>query len=415
MRAKKLIAILSMLMMASLVLGGCGAKKEIVFWNPFTGSDGEIIQKFVDDFNETDPEYKIKNITMASDDMYTKIPTVVASGKNMPDMGIVHYYKVEGYRKDSIIVPMDDSIKDQPEIKGENYLPAAWEFGTGDDGKRYALPLDLHGAVGYYNEDLLNKYAPDALDDGKITWEELTAIGDVAKADGITAYGGGAFVTDQFYTFLGQIGGEIIKDGAPNIDSTETRKVIEILQTIYDSGYSTVIGDDNYGRFSNGETIFTPEGTWTVLSWQSDYPELNYKVTGQLCVGDNPYLLMNSHQFVIYNNKSEKDTVREAKQKVMGDFLEYVRLHSDEWAEAGHLPESLEALNSAEFNALPQSVLMRTQEEQESLKMMKDPSWSYVSDALNSVLEDILLGNMDMDEGLAQAQKEAQDKIAANQ
>lgn len=414
MKVKKMMVLLCTLALSALAVSGCGKKKEIVFWNPFTGSDGEIIQKFVDEFNESDPKYIIKNMTMAADDMYTKLPTVVASGKNMPDMGIVHYYRIEGFKKENIIVPMDDTIKDQAEIKSENYLTAAWDFGEGDDGKRYALPLDLHGAVGYYNEDLLNKYAPDALDDGKITWDELKAVGEQAKADGIAAYGGAGFAIDQFYTFLGQTGGEIIKDGIPNIDSQESRKVIEIMESIYDSGYSTVIGDDNYGRFSNGEIIFTPEGTWTVQSWKTDYPELNYKVAGQLCVGDIPYNLMNSHLFVVYNNTSDKDEVRMEKQKIIGDFLEFIRQNSDKWAEAGHLPAALEVLESAEFNALPQSVLMQTSQEQESLKMIKDPCWSYVSDALNAVLEDILLGNMTVDEGLAQAQKEAIDKIAAN-
>lgn len=414
-KMKKALVLAGLVTSTMFCLSGCGKEKEIVFWNPFTGSDGEIIQGLVDEFNETDPEYKIKSITMSADDMYTKIPTVVASGDNMPDMGIVHYYKVAGYREENIIIPIDEYIEEQPEIKEENYLAAAWEFGEGEDGKRYAVPLDLNGTVGYYNEDLLNKYAPEALDDGKITWEEIVAIGEKAQVDGITAYGGGAFTTDQFYTFLGQTGGEIIKDGEPNIDSSESRKVIEIMQSIYDSGYSTLIGDDNYGRFSNGETVFTPEGTWTVLSWKTDYPELNYKVTGQLSVSDIPYNLMSSHQFVVYNNQNDESEVKEKKQQIIGEFLEFIRQNSDKWAEAGHLPASLEALESAEFMEMPQSVLMKTEEQRESLKLMKDPSWSYVSDALNNVLEDILLENISVDDGLAQAQKEAEDKIEANQ
>jgi len=44
--------------------------------------------------------------------------------------------------------------------------------------------------------------------------------------------------------------------------------------------------------------------------------------------------------------------------------------------------------------------------------MIDYTNWQYVQDACNGVLEDILRGNLTVDEGLAKAQKEAQDKIA---
>lgn len=405
--------IFTLLVTVCFMAAGCGQKKEIVFWNPFTGSDGEIIQALVDEFNATEPEYMIKNVPLAGEDMYTKIPTVIQSGKNMPDMGVIHYYRIPNYVAQNIIAPMDNILAAQPEIKEENYLPDAWDYGE-IDGTRYALPLDLNGVVGYYNVDLLNKYGPAALDDGKITLEEVYEMGEAAKADGIYAYGGAAFTGDQFFSFVGQLGGDLVKDGKPNIDSPETREAIEIMKELYASGYSTVIGDDNYSLFSSGKVIFTPEGTWTVTSWKNDYPELNYAVAPELVVGDVPYNFMSSHQFVVFNNEKskEKEEITTAKQAVISDFLEFIRTHSDQWAEAGHVPASLAAAESQDFLDMPQSVLVQDEETRDSLKMIKFDDWGYVQDACNGVLEDILLGNLDMDEGLAKAQKEAEDKIA---
>ncbi len=65
------------------------SENEIEFWNFFTGPDGENMKAMVDGFNATDPAYRIKNVTMASGDLYTKIPTVVNSGKGIPDLTIV--------------------------------------------------------------------------------------------------------------------------------------------------------------------------------------------------------------------------------------------------------------------------------------------------------------------------------------
>ena len=75
-------------------------------------------------------------------------------------------------------------------------------------------------------------------------------MGELSKADGITAYGGAAFLGDQFFTFVGQLGGDLVKDGKPNIDSPEAREAIARMTEIFDSGYSTVIGDDNYSMLS---------------------------------------------------------------------------------------------------------------------------------------------------------------------
>lgn len=67
----------SVCLVSALVLGtltGCGSgeksdggssesAKEIEFWNFFTGPDGDVMQELIDGFNDTDPEYKIKNVS----------------------------------------------------------------------------------------------------------------------------------------------------------------------------------------------------------------------------------------------------------------------------------------------------------------------------------------------------------------
>ena len=49
------------------------SKNEITFGILSVGADGENLKKMVDEYNKTDPEFKIKNVSLKESDMYTKI------------------------------------------------------------------------------------------------------------------------------------------------------------------------------------------------------------------------------------------------------------------------------------------------------------------------------------------------------
>lgn len=129
-------------------------KNEIVFWNPFTGPDGKNMKAMVDAYNKTNPKYKVKNISLAEGDMYAKIPTVVNSKRNIPDLNIVHAERIKQFVDKDMLVPMDNYLSNYPDIKAENYIKAGWDIGSLNN-KRYSVPLDVHSFVMYYNKDLV--------------------------------------------------------------------------------------------------------------------------------------------------------------------------------------------------------------------------------------------------------------------
>ena len=176
---------------------------------------------------------------------------------------------------------------------------------------------------------------------------------------------------------------------------------------------STKPGDDGFNLFVSNQVVFKAEGNWTKNSLnKDDYPELNWGETNDIAF-DNETMLnwMSSHQFVRYENESESEEVRDAKNKVIGDFLEFLRQNSSSWAEAGHIPASIEASSGEEFESLPQSIFMSTEEEQNSLFLPQWTYYGYINDALNSVITDILNGEITPEEGLEKAQNEVVDKI----
>ena len=121
---------------------------------------------------------------MNSGDLYTKIPTVVNSGKGIPDLTMVDVARVPMFQAQGLLEPLTGVLEQQPEIKKENYNEAVWDTGT-YDGEQYSVPLDM-GVIGVaYNKDLVDKYAPGVLDDNIITIDEIKEIIPKASEDGI--------------------------------------------------------------------------------------------------------------------------------------------------------------------------------------------------------------------------------------
>lgn len=431
---KKRTLILSVLMTATLLtasLTGCGNGKaeeasngtestgagesaeagsdnEVEFWNFFTGPDGNNMKVLVDGFNSTNPKYRIKNVTMASGDLYTKIPTVVNSGKGIPDLTIVDVSRIPMFYGQNLLESMDPVMAAVPEIKKENYKAAVWDTGT-FDGSQYAIPLDM-GVIGVaYNKDLVEKYAPGVLDDNLITIEEIKAVIPAASADGIVTIPVSFFGYEQALSLALSEGSTIFKeDNVPNINTPEFAKAIQSLKDIIDLGGSSSEGEDNLQLFMAGQSIFCPDGVWDANAL-NQIETLNWGLTSSLCyTADSFYNFSNSNQFVMLDSESRS----EEKIKVIADFIDYVRVNSLEWAKSGQVPASNAADTNEEYAAMNQHFFVSDPAIEESIRFKNNTYTGYADDAILKIFGEILYGHISMEEGLAQAQKQVEDNIA---
>lgn len=383
---------------------------EIEFWNFFTGPDGENMQALIDGFNSTDPAFRIKNVTMNSGDLYTKIPTVVNSGKGIPDLTMVDVARVPMFQAQGLLEPLTGVLEQQPEIKKENYNEAVWDTGT-YDGEQYSVPLDM-GVIGVaYNKDLVDKYAPGVLDDNIITIDEIKEIIPKASEDGIVTIPVSFFGYEQALSLAKQERAELFLDETtPNINGPEFTKAMQTLKEIVDLGGCSEEGEDNLQLFMAGEAIFCPDGVWDANALNA-IEGLNWGITNSIAYSaDTFYNFANSNQFVMLKNDERSDE----KEAVIGEFLEYVRQNTLEWARSGQVPASNAANEEEEYVAMNQHFFVSTPEESSSISFKNYKYTGYADDAINAVFGDILFGNIELEEGLAQAQKQAEDNIAQN-
>lgn len=414
---KKVVSMISIILVLLVALSGCSSssssssptKNEIIYWNPFTGPDGENMKQIVNEYNKTNPKFKVKNVSIEADDMYKKIPTVVNSGKGIPDLTIVHAERIKQFVDNDLLTPFDDKLADYPEIKAENYVPAGWDIGD-INGSRYSVPLDVHSFVMYYNKDLLEKYAPNALDDNVITFDEIREAGEKSKKDKITGIGI-TWTRPIFLSIYNQLGGDITSDGEkPTLDTSEAKEALQLLKGLIDSKIANKDGEDPGQLFKSGKAIFYPEGIWMQNSL-NESKKINWGLTSFPQI--SPDKIVNwtsSHQFVMFNDENRS----EEKTKGMMDFLDFVRENSLPWAQAGQNPAALATLENPEYKEMPQSFLVEDPELQKSLKIFDYKYNGFVAEEVDKLVGDAIFGKLDIDKGLKAAQKAVEDKIATN-
>jgi len=416
MRLKKFVTCLAAAVMCVSVLAGCGSSKgeetqktkanEILLWSSATGPDGERIQKTIDAYNKTSPEFTVKFVSMQADTFNTKLSTAGRSGKGVPDLALVASESLPTYHTQGMLEAWDDMIAGT-EVKKENYVESAWNVGN-LEGVQYGVPATMGSWIMYYNEDLMNKYAPTAMDDGYVTFEEIEAAGEAAKADGIYSYANTWSMQNYSNIYL-QMGGEWLDaDGKIAVNNDVSKAVVEELKKLNDSGYMVPNGEDANKMFMNQKLIFLPEGTWMLsnmegikdFTWKETFVpqwDLNHIVQ---CSG--------ADQFAVFKSSEERT---DEKLKGMVAFMEWLQGNQLEWIKSGANPSALAMLENEEYLAMPQSFLLTTEEGRNAININAAEGLSYVFGEYDTRAWDMITGKSDIADTFEEIQKIVNEKM----
>lgn len=415
MKKYNLLIVLSLI--AALLLSACGGKeennenasgdngnKEILLWSGTTGPDADLIQKNIDQYNATNPDYKVKIVAMKGDVLGNKLATVTRSGKGVPDIALIASEAVSTYHSQKMLDSWDKYIEGT-EVKAENYIEEAWNVGT-VEGSQFGLPATMGSWVMYYNKDLVDKYVPGAADDNIITYEEIEKAGAAAKPDGIYAYGF-TWQMQNFNNLYLQMGGKFSEDGKPTIDNDTAVKTFEQFKKLHDLGYMNKKGEDMNKLFNNGKVIFLPEGTW-MLSQMNKITNFKWAETFTP-QWDAANIIQGSgaDQFAMFKSKERS----EDKIKGIVAFVEWLQGNTLEWVKSGANPTSLGMLENEEYTKMPQSFLLKTPEARQAVTIITDPGSSYIFGEVDRAAWDIIQGKVDTKEQLKKIQQTVNDKM----
>ena len=330
------------------------------YWTIFTGPDGATMQALVDQFNEENAgKVEVRMSIMPGGNFYESILTAVISGR-APDVAIMHMDRLPEFASQGILLALDDYADDLG-LVGSDYIEPVWNGGI-INGTRYAIPLDAHPLVMYWNKDLFTVAGLDAetppmdresfLEVTKLLTKDTNGDGTIDQWGTQLSVGWPNF--QYWYSILFQNGGELF-----NPDNTQalfnSAEGVGALQYLVDLIYTHKVSpanvqvDADVEAFKRGEVGIEFNGIWMLAAYQ-DHPGLNFGA-GMIPQwgSETPAVWAGSHQFII----PRQQRVDTAKVNASLEFIRWIGNHSLEWGRGGQLPAKLSVLNSEEFRSDP--------------------------------------------------------------
>jgi multiple sugar transport system substrate-binding protein len=331
-----------------------GPRVTISFWNGFTGGDGPAMRDLVAKFNASQDRITVEQNTVQWAQYYQRVVAAIHAGRG-PDVGAMHLEQLATQAARQTVNPLDD-VLDELGLSSDQFPEKVWAGGVVDD-VRYGIPLDMHCLASYSNRALLPS---DGAAGRPATGDELRTVLDAVTGEGVeTPF----WMPNRwpahlmFLSLLWQFGGEpYAADGSKALfDSDAGVEALTWMRSQIEDGYSpdNVAVDTQYTAFKNGEGAFTWDGIWQINDLQAAGDELDWGIAPIPTIGDQPAVWANSHQLVLFRDRSPDDDRLQAGKA----FLRFLTEESAAWTGAGMIPARNEARETAEFKDSPQSAL----------------------------------------------------------
>jgi len=334
------------------------------YWNLFGGGDGVRMNQMLDGFRAANPRIDLSAVTLAwGNPYYTKL-SLATLGDKPPDVAISHLTRMKTLVASGLIEELQLADLARYGITPDKLSSTAWQAGL-VDGKAYAIPLDTHPFVMFYNTDICQKAG--LLDSGGqlIPLDSPEKFTDaMQKAKAVTkAYGGVVSVNGDtstpwrmFQSWYSQLGGEMLADEGKKvvIDDAKATQVLSFMQSLTKSGLFPA-GIDYAGSiatFTNGQAGFYFQGEWEISTMQTAKMPFSMTLFPNLYGGSKYAVQADSHTLIIPKQPNVDPARLDRSMLLIKSMLD----QSKTWAEGGHVPAWLPFRDSAEYKALtPQS------------------------------------------------------------
>jgi len=353
---------------SSPLVSGLTASREVAgsldFWNLFGGGDGVRMQQMLDAYQRAHPEVAFSAVTLAwGNPYYTKV-SLATLGEKPPDVAVSHLTRMKNLVNAGLLQELRPDDLARHGLTSDKFNRRAWETGL-VNGKIYALPMDTHPFVMFYNTEVCKKAG--LLDaDGNLkpltSPEAFTAAMQQAK-QATGAFGGVVAFTSEtatpwriFQSLYAQLGGEMLADEGRQvvIDDAKAGQVLTFLQSLTRGGAFPANADyqGSIAIFANGQAGFFFQGEWEISTFQTAKLPFSMAPFPNVFGGARYACQADSHTLVLPRQASE-DPAR--LDRSLG-FVRSLLDQSKTWTEGGHVPAWLPFQQSAEYRAMtPQS------------------------------------------------------------
>ncbi len=345
--------------------GVAKAEETVVWWDFLSGGDGVRMKKLIEDFNAAHSgQIKIDATTLEwGTPFYSKVQTSAAVGE-APDVMTYHASRIPLAVQQGVLQELTAEDWAAMGLSSADFAPATWDAVT-VEGKQYAVPLDTHPIVLYYNKDILE--AAGMLDEngrpkGLDSRESFTATLQALKDNGVkfplgSVTADGNFMFRTIYSLMGQQGGELMTNGEflAGDNGDKLANALGVLAEWTTSGLQSTYTDypATVALFTSGEAAMMINGVWevpTMTDLAAQGKLFNWGAVELPVIFDKPATYADSHSFAIPANQGKEMTPE--KRAAVLEVISWIEKNSLLWATAGHIPAYGPVTASAEYQAM---------------------------------------------------------------
>ena len=334
------------------------------YWNLFGGGDGVRMNQMLDRFRVLNPAIELDAVTLAwGNPYYTKL-SLATLGQKPPDVAISHLTRMKTLVAADLLEELRLEDLARFGITPDKLDRTAWETGL-VNGKAYAIPLDTHPFVMFYNTDVCRQAG--LLDsDGRLVPldGEDKFIDAMRRAKQVTGRYGGVIAINNdtstnwrvFQSLYSQLGGRMLADEGRRvvIDEPKAIEVLSFLRSWTADGLFPPAADYQgaIAAFAEGQSGFYFQGEWEISTFQTAKMPFSMTPFPNIYGGDQYAVQADSHTLVIPKQPRDDRERLDRSLTLIKSLLEQSRT----WAEGGHVPAWLPFRESAEYQSMtPQS------------------------------------------------------------
>ena len=315
-----------MMIAAAVAAGGlwvaaAQAEETVVWWDFLSGGDGVRMKQLISDFNAAHAgKIKIDATTLEwGTPFYAKVQTSAAVGE-AADVMTYHASRIPLAVSQDILeeITADDMAK--MGLSSSDFAPATWDA-VNVNGKQYAVPLDTHPIVLYYNRDLLKKagaLGDDGRPKGMGSKDEFTATLQKLKDAGTefplgSVTGDGNFMFRTIYSLMCQQGGELMtgEEFLTGDNGDKLKNALDVLQGWTKAGLQSTYTDypATVALFTSGKAAMMINGVWevpTMTDLAKQGKLFDWGAVEIPVIFDKPCTYADSHSFAIPKNKRKE-------------------------------------------------------------------------------------------------------------
>lgn len=333
---------------------------KLTYWNLFGGGDGANMVKMEDGFRAANPKVPLEATTLAwGDPYYTKLALATSAG-TPPDVAIAHLTRLPLLARANQLTDINSAGAAAAGITQDSFIPAAWDKST-VDGVTYAVPIDTHPFVLYYNTDVAQQAG---LLDGNGTLKPIQGVDEFVSAlkaaQQVTGEWGGVININAdpatswrwFATLYYGQGGRVVDDNGTNLlfDDDLAAKALDLMGSLTGSQHlmpNSVAESGTASIFSTGKAGFLLDGVWQVTTYQTAGTPFSMTPIPAL-LGSQPASYADSHALVIPRNPNRSAEATANSVALIKSLLD----QSFTWAEGGQVPAFKPVQDSTEFKDL---------------------------------------------------------------